>query len=99
MNQLTEQEIRNIVRSEMNLFFAEIAGVKAQPNGCVSIKNAVALLGYSTYIQLWEDINRGLLRLGVEVEDRRRPGSERARYYVNIEAAKKRLAELPEKRR
>jgi hypothetical protein len=46
-------------------------------------------------------MDSGLLRVGKskEVEDRRRPGRQKARYYINIPLAKKRLAEDPSRRR
>lgn len=65
----------------------------------VPIAEAAKVLGYSSSQAVYKDIYGGLLRVGHEVEDRRRPGKEKPRYYINIEAAKQRLQSDPERRR
>jgi hypothetical protein len=60
---------------------------------------AVGILGYDNTDQLLSAVSTGLLRLGVEVHDRRKPQSQKARYYFDIEKCKKRLTQLPEKRK
>lgn len=62
------------------------------------VSKAAPLLGYSSVRPIYQDIEDGLLRVGHEVQDRRRPGSTSSRYFVDIPAAKKRLAMLPEER-
>ena len=57
------------------------------------------LLDFDNQDQLYDAVSSGLLRLGIEVSDRRKPQSAMPRYYFNIEACQQRLAELPEKRK
>lgn len=57
------------------------------------------LLDFDSQDQLYDAINSGLLRVGTEVSDRRKPQSAMPRYYFDIEACQKRLAEPPEKRK
>ena len=63
------------------------------------IAKAAKILGYPSPQAVYKDIRGGLLRVGHEVEDRRRPGKEKPRYYINIEAAKQRLQSDPARRR
>lgn len=65
----------------------------------VPIAEAAKILGYPSPQAVYKDISGGLLRVGHEVEDRRRPGREKPRYYINIEAAKQRLRSDPARRR
>lgn len=76
-------------------------GLSSQPLGPEScpIADAAAQLGYENSAQIYKDIAAGLLRVGHEIEDRRRPGRKKPRYFVNIAAAKNRLKQNPEKRR
>lgn len=64
----------------------------------VPLRKAASLLGYSSSRPLYHDIEEGLLRVGHEIEDRRRPGSRSPRYFVNVPAARRRLALVPEAR-
>ena len=57
------------------------------------------LLDFDNQDQLYDAVSSGLLRLGIEVSDRSKPQSAMPRYYFNIEACQRRLAELPEKRK
>lgn len=68
------------------------------PDKWVFVKDAWHLLGYTSAEQLREDIRSGLLRLGYEVRDKRRPSSSVARYQVNLHAVDARLRQRPEKR-
>jgi hypothetical protein len=56
-------------------------------------------LGYNCQQQLYDAVASRLLRVGYEVEDRRKPQSRLPRYYFDIERCQKRLKELPEKRK
>ena len=56
-------------------------------------------LGYDCQQQLYDAVSSGLLRVGSEVEDRRKPQSKLPRYYFDIERCQKRLKQLPEKRK
>ena len=80
---------------------AEMLGVQTCPPRCQFYPTSKAWreLGYSCQKQLYDAVNSGLLRVGYEVEDRRRPQSRLPRYYFDIERCQKRLRELPEKRK
>lgn len=56
-------------------------------------------LGYTNREALYDAIYHGLLRVGHEVQDRRRKNGVNACYYFDIEACLKRLQERPEKRK
>lgn len=93
-------EVTQLVRVEVKRILAEMLGVANQTEPeTVPLQKAVIVLGYDSVRQLYKDIENGLLRVGIEVEDRRRPGTQKARYYVNIPATRKRLQSPPEKRR
>lgn len=55
-------------------------------------------LGYSSYASLWAAARSGLFREGKELRDRRRPGSKRARWQIDIPAAQTRLNTPHDKR-
>ncbi|MDB9529078.1 hypothetical protein PN498_24000 [Oscillatoria sp. CS-180] len=93
-------EVERLVEIKVRQVLAEMLGVATQPEPSVlSLKNAVLRLGYQSERQLYKDIESGLLRVGIEIEDRRRPGAKKARYFIDIPAARKRLASAPEKRK
>lgn len=77
----------------------EIISQPTAPVGLLEPRDAIAHLGYRTTDQLYDDITAGLLRHGVEVHDRRRPGARKARWVVDVDACLRRFAEDPEKRR
>lgn len=60
---------------------------------------AYKLLGYDEAEQLRDAVRSGLLRVGYEVRDRRKPQAKLPRYQFHIEKCQNRLLELPEKRR
>jgi len=62
------------------------------------LRKAAPFLGYDSSRPLYQDIDDGLLRVGYEVEDRRRPGSSSPRYFINVPAARQRLSLTPEER-
>lgn len=93
-------EVTQLVRAEVKRVLAEMLGVANQPElETLPLQKAVTVLGYDSVRQIYRDIENGLLRVGVEVQDRRRPGTQKARYYINIPATRKRLQSPPEKRR
>lgn len=59
---------------------------------------AYELLGLDTAEQLRDAVRSGLLRVGHEVRDRRKPNARLPRYQFHIEQCQKRLSERPEKR-
>lgn len=60
--------------------------------------SAYELLGLNDAEQLREAVRSGLLRLGHEVRDRRKPKAKLPRYQFHIEKCQKRLSERPERR-
>jgi hypothetical protein len=97
---MTPEEIVQLVQIEVQRTLAEMLGLASQPEPkIVPLRKAIFLLGYETSSQIYKDIENGLLRVGYEIEDRRRPGTKKARYYVDIPASLKRLKHPPEKRR
>jgi hypothetical protein len=92
------EEVKAIVREVL----AEMLGVSAGENqaaGWVSLKDAVAPLGYPSYKALHKDVAAGIFRMGKELRDRRKPGAKVARLQINLERAQKRLMEDPANRR
>lgn len=67
--------------------------------GTYPIPEAATRLGYENSAQIYKDIAAGLLRVGHEVEDRRRPGRKKPRYFIDIAAARTRLKQNPQNRR
>lgn len=59
---------------------------------------AYLLLGYDDYHKLWEAVDSGLLRVGKEVSDRRKPNSSRPVYYFHIQKCLERFQTVPERR-
>ncbi len=59
---------------------------------------AYQLLGLNDAEQLREAVRSGLLRMGHEVRDRRKPQAKLPRYQFHIEKCQKRLSERPERR-
>ena len=59
---------------------------------------AYQMLGFDHPNQLREAVRGGLLRLGHEVRDRRKPNAKIARYQFHLEKCQKRLSEKPERR-
>ncbi|WP_204140308.1 hypothetical protein [Halomicronema sp. CCY15110] len=101
MNQerlIPESELREAVRAVL----AEMLGVGNAPIGgkrqWYDTKDAYELLGLDSPEQLREAVRGGLLRVGCEVRDRRKPNASKPRYQFNIPKCQKRLAERPEKR-
>ena len=97
---MSHDEIRAIVREE----FARMFSMMLQPSDpkadqWVGLKDAWKPLGYPSHTAIYKDLQAGVLRVGKEVRDRRKPGAKIARYQVNITAANKRLSEDPAKRR
>jgi len=95
---IPESEIRAAVRE----ILAEMLGVQPQQpttRRAYPTSQAYKLLGYDSAGQLYDAVESGLLRIGKEVQDRRKPQAVNCRYYFDIEACQKRLAELPERRK
>lgn len=95
MQNLSEQEIRAIVRDEIR----QMVGVDSSGDiNFMSTSKAYKELGYASPQQLRQAVYNGTFRLGKEVQDRRSPSSAIANYYFNIQACIKRLNTLPDSR-
>lgn len=90
---IIERKVKEVLGKMLGL-----ASQSTEPES-VPIAEAATRLGYENPAQIYKDIAAGLLRVGHEVEDRRRPGRQKPRYFINIAAAKTRLKQNPEKRR
>ena len=90
-----------IIERKVKEVLGQMLGLSNQPKevGAYPIAEAASRLGYEKPAQIYKDIAAGLLRVGHEVEDRRRPGRSKPRYFIDIAAAKARLKQIPEKRR
>lgn len=95
---IPESQLKQAVRE----ILAEMLGVQPQQptrRRTYLTSQAYKLLGYDSPGQLYDAVGSGLLRIGKEVQDRRKPQAVNARYYFDIEACQKRLAESPERRK
>lgn len=93
---MKRDEIKAIVREVL----AEMLGI-SQPvaEQWVNLQEAWQQLGYPSYTALYKDVQAGLFRDGKELCDRRKPGARKARWQLDVIAARKRLREHPAKRR
>jgi hypothetical protein len=93
---VSPEEIKAIVRETL----AEMFGVAPQTQDrWVSLQDAVDPLGYPSYDALYKGVTSGVFRVGKELRDRRKPGSRRPIYQINLALAEKRLSEDQSKRR
>jgi hypothetical protein len=92
-----KHELRLMIREEVTSVVAKLVETKSPQY--VPTKVAMELLGYRSTRQLYQAVERGLLRIGREVQDRRSSGSNKANYYFDIPACQKRLQMVPEKRK
>ena len=95
-NNFTEQDIRNIVFDE----FCKRFGINREPDiQFLNTKEAAKEFGYGENTRpLYHLIDSGVLRYGIEYQDRRPDGSTKAVYYFNKKACIKRFNTPPEKR-
>jgi hypothetical protein len=89
--------------AETLLAMAEQLGAKPQQSRSrrewFNTAEAAAMLGYDDPRQLRQAVHSGLLRVGIEVRDRRKPNSRKPRWQFHVEQCHKRLKEKPEKRK
>lgn len=83
------EEIKRTIRQELSS--------KPQPK-YLRTADASEVLGYPDRRQLLRAVESGILRVGIEVQDRRSANSEKPNYYFHIERCEKRLFCPPEKR-
>jgi len=94
-----KRELRFMIREEVESAISQLSDAGNAPPQYAPTKKAMELLGYSNVQTLYSAVNRGLFRIGKEVQDRHTPGSANANYYFNIPACQKRLQTVPEKRK
>ncbi|NJL21201.1 MAG: hypothetical protein HC895_10875 [Leptolyngbyaceae cyanobacterium SM1_3_5] len=99
---ISESELKQAVREVL----AEMLGLDAPAPASVSplrqwydTDPAYTPLGLNDPEQLREAVRSGLLRVGHEVRDRRKPKAKLPRYQFHIEKCQQRLSERPERRR
>lgn len=97
---VSEQQLKQVVRE----ILAEMLGVgieqaPASNRQWYDTNSAYTLLGLDSAEQLREAVRSGLLRVGQEVRDRRKPQAKLPRYQFHLEKCQKRLSEKPERRR
>ncbi len=97
---ISEQQLKQAVREVL----AEMLGVGIENSVAASrqwydTSSAYSLLGLDDAEQLRDAVRSGLLRVGQEVRDRRKPQGKLPRYQFHIEKCQKRLSEKPERRR
>lgn len=93
---IPESQLREAIRE----ILAEMLGINGgSERQFYPTSQATKKLGYDHPDQLLGAISSGLFRIGKEVQDRRKPNAQKARYYFDLEKCRKRLAELPEKRK
>ena len=96
---MLHDDIRAIVREELQKIFAGLTTSQATTDRWVTLKDAVEPLGYPSYGALHKDVRAGVFRIGKEVRDRSKPGAKIARLQINLSRAHKRLLEDPTNRR
>lgn len=93
-----KEEVEKAVRNYMAERFG-IAQTDNKPRRFYPTNDAYSKLGYDNPSQLYDAVATGLLRIGKEVQDRRKPKAKLPRYYFDIEACQSRLKDPPEKRK
>lgn len=97
-NYITEEDLEPIVDRLVQNAIAKAFGLAKPDETVLPTKLAYRELGYASPKQLYSAIESGLLTVGKEVEDRRKPASSKPQYYFNIAKCRKTLKMLPEKR-
>lgn len=94
------EEMKSLIREVLAEMLGPVIGNQAEPTErWVSLRQAWKPLGYPSYDALYADVQSGLLRLGKEVRDRRKPGAKIARYQIDVVAVSQRLKQDPAMRR
>lgn len=98
-NSIPEQEIRSLVRDELSKLLGLDLNPRAVERRYYPTETAWRELGYESKRSLYNAVASGLLRVGHEVQDRRKPGAKYSTYYFDIEKCAQRLSERPERRK
>lgn len=100
---IPESQLKEVVAVMVRQELAKMLGLTQQtthPNQeWFNTSQAYSMLGYEHPKHLYDAVSSGLLRLGHEVRDRRKPGSRKAIYQFHVAKCQARLLEPPEKRR
>jgi hypothetical protein len=100
---IPESELQETVAAMVRIELAKMLNLSPQGGHhnqeWFNTPEAYKKLGYGSAIALYDAVATGLLRLGKEVRDRRKPGSKNPIYQFHIEKCEKRLLENPDKRR
>jgi hypothetical protein len=96
---IPKSQIKQAIRE----ILAEMLGVQMAQSGeqrqWYDTDPAYELLDLDEPEQLRDAVRSGLLRIGYEVRDRRKPRAKLPRYQFHIERCQQRLLEKPEKRK
>lgn len=100
---IPESQLTPIVEQMVKKYLTELLGVSfsshaPQPK-YLPTEQAWRELGYKNPRALYNAVQNRLLRVGIEVQDRRPSGGKNATYFFDMEKCLKRLSELPERRR
>lgn len=91
-------DVMEVAIAEMRQELLEVTQPASKQQNIVPIEKAWKLLGLPSYAACFDRIANGFYRIGKEAIDRRSPQSMRARWYLNIDACKKRDLEPARKR-
>ena len=92
----------SLLKQAVREVLAEMLGVQAtaqEQRQWYDTDPAYELLGLDDPEQLRDAVRSGLLRIGHEVRDRRKPRAKLPRYQFHLEKCHRRLLEKPEKRK
>ncbi len=91
----------SVIKATVREVLAEMLGVQPQPQSqrqWFDSDPTYKLLDLDAAEQLREMVRSGLLRVGFEVRDRRKPQAKLPRYQFHLDKCRARLNQLPEKR-
>lgn len=92
-------QFKQTMREILIEFFGEMQEQIQDQRQWYDTDPAYKLLGLNDSEQLRSAVRCGLLRIGHEVRDRRKPKAKLPRYQFHIEKCQKRLLERPEQRK
>jgi hypothetical protein len=96
---IPESELKDAVREVLAEMLGFQQGAQSQGNRqWYDTDPAYQLLDLDNAEQLRDAVRSGLLRVGHEVRDRRKPNARLPRYQFHIDKCLQRLSERPEKR-
>ena len=100
---IPESQLQETVAALVRIELAKMLNIGQQsPSGnqeWFNTNQAYKALGYEKPKHLYEAVASGLLRIGHEVRDRRKPGSRKPIYQFHVAKCQSRLLEQPDRRR